>query len=465
MNNTINALSAVTGVPDAGATAGVTNDPRGSAFAQLLDQMALQTQQTANDTPGDTTFAGVDAGATPMANVGAGSTTAESGDAPSQTETTDDAPATPDVAMIAALLNQMQTPYLRPAAAVASTTESADSSIHTSPTDTAERTLKTAALAESPAAIATAALPNDTAVAASAAKPLDTVTQSKLRASTSPAGDPAKPQKAQPAAGTDTDNNTDVAPANTAALPEPRIPLTAANRTAADTHDTPHAPRDDLRAAMTVRTAATREAGAATETTPRTFDEALQSAVVTSTPQFAIPRVRDTEHQQTIDPISLTGIVPAATHGANAPAETAIRSAEIAPRLDTPEWRPAFAGGMRSLVQDGVNSASLQLNPAELGPIDVRIVVTDQRADISFMVRTSEANSAIQSALPDLQDQLARSGIQLGQTSVGGQRQDPRAFADTPQRGSTPGPAAIEALGVAPPVARTLAPGQIDTFA
>lgn len=136
----------------------------------------------------------------------------------------------------------------------------------------------------------------------------------------------------------------------------------------------------------------------------------------------------------------------------------------IAPPLQSPEWQPAFANSVRLLVNEGSSAASLQLNPAEFGPIDVRIVMSEQRADISFVAAHPDANTAIQNALSELREQLARSGIQLGQTSVGAHPQQPRQFANTPQRAAAPraasGPAPVSVSPLRP-----RASGNIDIYA
>lgn len=145
--------------------------------------------------------------------------------------------------------------------------------------------------------------------------------------------------------------------------------------------------------------------------------------------------------------------------------DTPAPTVSITPHLESPEWKPAFNNGMKMLVNEGAASATLQLNPAEFGPINVRIVMTDQRADITFMTHRPEANAAIQSALPDLRDQLARGGIQLGQTSVGGQAQQPRQQGETPQQPKPAASPAVAAVSNTPTPTRVRSRGSIDIYA
>lgn len=169
-----------------------------------------------------------------------------------------------------------------------------------------------------------------------------------------------------------------------------------------------------------------------------------------------------------IDLINETSATGFALPAAHVKVDNAVPQVAIAAYLDSPEWKPAFASSVKVLVDDDISAATLQLNPAEFGPIDVRIVMNDKRADVTFLVSNPDANAALQSALPELREQLARGGIELGQTSVGAHTQNPRQPGDTPRRQSHGSPDALEATSPVRP-ASTLAPspttGRIDTFA
>jgi flagellar hook-length control protein FliK len=185
---------------------------------------------------------------------------------------------------------------------------------------------------------------------------------------------------------------------------------------------------------------------------------ALSTSAAPRPQTFAFTDTRDRASDVSASAIAAPFAI--AAHGDTMPQVT------IAPRMDTPEWQPAFAHNVKMLVNDGVTGATLQLNPAEFGPIQVRIVMTEQRADISFMVTSTDANAALQSALPELRDQLARSGIQLGQTSVGAQSQNPHQPAPAPRPTvATAGTPGTSAPAGAPQPVRPRSSSQIDTFA
>ncbi len=156
------------------------------------------------------------------------------------------------------------------------------------------------------------------------------------------------------------------------------------------------------------------------------------------------------------------------TPGLIASSDNRIPTLDITPQLGSAEWKPAFNGSVQMLLNNGVTNAALQLNPAELGPVDVRIQVVDQRADISFAVANADAGAAIRSALQELREQLARGGIHLGHTSVGSNGQDaqqaPMPLPQPRARAYAQGSATLAANQPLPPVALRSS-NQIDFYA
>lgn len=113
------------------------------------------------------------------------------------------------------------------------------------------------------------------------------------------------------------------------------------------------------------------------------------------------------------------------------------RSAEPGPPLLTElraavgsdEFAPALGARLSVLVRDGIEHAQLKLNPAELGPIEVRIDVDGQRAQVDFSAAHATTRQALQDAVPALASALRESGLTL---TGGGVFEQPRE-----QRGDT----------------------------
>lgn len=118
------------------------------------------------------------------------------------------------------------------------------------------------------------------------------------------------------------------------------------------------------------------------------------------------PRVRDLEP---------TFVVAAPVTHAAAPSATAatVPTAHVNPPLDTPAFAPALAAQVRWLVQDGVQQAQLTLNPAEMGPVAVQIVIDGRDARIDFTADFAATRTAIEASLPVLAAALDDSGLKL----------------------------------------------------
>lgn len=82
------------------------------------------------------------------------------------------------------------------------------------------------------------------------------------------------------------------------------------------------------------------------------------------------------------------------------------------------------------LVNQGVQEARLQLNPRELGPIEVRLGFSDGAAQVSFSVQHAGTAAAVQQSLPQLRELLAQQGLQLGEAGVFQRNADTAANAD-----------------------------------
>ena len=135
----------------------------------------------------------------------------------------------------------------------------------------------------------------------------------------------------------------------------------------------------------------------------------------------------------------------------------------------SPEFSHELGERLLWLVREGVHEARLQLNPRELGPIEVRLGVSDGAAQVSFSAQHAGTAAAVQHSLPQLREMLAQQGLQLGQAEVS--QQQPGTGQQTPQQersaaGDARGPAG---RGVDEPFAgervRVIGRGLVDAYA
>jgi flagellar hook-length control protein FliK len=92
------------------------------------------------------------------------------------------------------------------------------------------------------------------------------------------------------------------------------------------------------------------------------------------------------------------------------------------------------------MIERGIGTATLRLSPEHLGPVEVRIDLTDDSANVWFTATHADTRAALTDALPRLREMLASVGVNLGDASVH------RELPGEPERrdGSWPGgPAAV----------------------
>ncbi len=70
------------------------------------------------------------------------------------------------------------------------------------------------------------------------------------------------------------------------------------------------------------------------------------------------------------------------------------------------------------VAHQDLQSASLTLNPPELGPVRVMLELRDGQASAAFSSLQPEVRQALQDAVPRLREMFADAGLQLGQASV-----------------------------------------------
>lgn len=102
---------------------------------------------------------------------------------------------------------------------------------------------------------------------------------------------------------------------------------------------------------------------------------------------------------------------PAATAAPGATPATA--SARVNAALHSNAFAPELGARVSLLAVGGVQQAELQLNPADMGPVAVQIVVDGAQAQVSFHAAQAETRQALQQSLPDLAAALQSQGLTL----------------------------------------------------
>jgi flagellar hook-length control protein FliK len=155
------------------------------------------------------------------------------------------------------------------------------------------------------------------------------------------------------------------------------------------------------------------------------------------------------------------------TPGAHA-ADAAASAAQGAP-IDTraEHWRDAFASRVQMLVDQHVGEARIKLNPPELGAVDVKISLVEDKTFVHLTTATTTARDELSQSLPRLRELLSSSGLSLGGATVQG-GQGGRGEGQRAAHGN--GASALRPFGLAdddlaPVRAVHRAAGRIDLFA
>jgi flagellar hook-length control protein FliK len=100
-----------------------------------------------------------------------------------------------------------------------------------------------------------------------------------------------------------------------------------------------------------------------------------------------------------------------------------------------PRWVEDLGNRLASMVRTGESSASLQLTPVDLGPLEVNVSVRDNQATVHFGAANADTRALLEASMPRLREMLAAQGFQLMDSSVshGFARQTRHESAGTPR--------------------------------
>ena len=99
----------------------------------------------------------------------------------------------------------------------------------------------------------------------------------------------------------------------------------------------------------------------------------------------------------------------------------------LTPQIDNSAWNQALGQRMVWMVAGAEQSATLTLNPPDLGPLQVVLNVSNGQADASFFANQPEVRQALEAALPKLREMLGDVGISLGQANVSSGSPNPQS--------------------------------------
>lgn len=172
--------------------------------------------------------------------------------------------------------------------------------------------------------------------------------------------------------------------------------------------------------AASLPAAAPDAAEAAGSEAAATFAERL-AAARQGDPAGASERVAELMSQPGLRAVAAPPAEAAAVHEAG--------GKHLAPSVGTAAWGQALGEKLVWMASGSQQTASLTLNPPNLGPLQIVVNVSNDQATANFFAAQPEVRQALESAFPRLREMMSEAGIQLGQATVS---------AETPQQQSHP---------------------------
>jgi len=98
-------------------------------------------------------------------------------------------------------------------------------------------------------------------------------------------------------------------------------------------------------------------------------------------------------------------------------------SLDIQPQLNNTAWARVMSSRVVWMAREGVQQAELRLNPAHLGPVEVRLSMQNEQTNVTFIASNAAARDALEQALPRLRESFSENGLALNHAEVSHQDQ------------------------------------------
>jgi flagellar hook-length control protein FliK len=170
------------------------------------------------------------------------------------------------------------------------------------------------------------------------------------------------------------------------------------------------------------------------------------------------------------DPATATAVTTSVPAQSPPSAPPGLPTITLGTALNQGAWDQALGERIQWMVSHKLQGAQIKLNPANLGPMEVRVQVQNEQASIQFTSAHGVVREALEAALPRLRDMFDASGVKLVDVDVSGQ-----SFAEQ-QRTAGEGESAAWGgavseqdseleTGLDTPLDRFLGSGRLDLFA
>jgi flagellar hook-length control protein FliK len=154
--------------------------------------------------------------------------------------------------------------------------------------------------------------------------------------------------------------------------------------------------------------------GAALAATAGKAEPQLDTAQLSA--ELALQQARETAAAR--EPVSVAALAQAQPAVMEAVQAAASAAEGLSARVGTEAWENQVGQKVVYMVGSEEQTASLTLNPPDLGPLQVVLSVTNDQASVTFSANQEEVRQALEDALPRLREMMSESGIALNNASV-----------------------------------------------
>ena len=161
------------------------------------------------------------------------------------------------------------------------------------------------------------------------------------------------------------------------------------------------------------------------------------------------------------------GLAQLTTNASSGTDAAATPTLKVSAAVDTPEFAQGVSDRVSYMVDNNLSAAKLQVNPPQLGPIEVRIAVQGNQAQVWLTAHSAVTRDALEASSPKLREMLGAQGfgqvsVDISQRSFQERSTYSQPYDWTPSVGRSTSTAAVSSSAVSTP--RTSS-GALDAYA
>ena len=99
-------------------------------------------------------------------------------------------------------------------------------------------------------------------------------------------------------------------------------------------------------------------------------------------------------------------------------ARSEVPSLDIQPAVQSKAWSRVLSGRVIWMAREGIEQATIKLNPANLGLLEVKLTMNDEKVHVTFIAQHAATRDALEQALPRLRESFIENGLEYADADV-----------------------------------------------